>query len=88
MNYLRKWGLVTLLSAVPMQMAAARQDDEKIERGVEATPPAPATKEAPPVPKASDKTYPIPMVALAAVGTVMVIAAVCIPMRKRVDDDD
>ncbi len=78
-------GLICLAS----HASVAQDDDTKIERGTGATPPDTATKEAPPAPKAKDeKTYPIPMVALAAVSTVMVLAAICLPMRKRDDDDE
>ena len=81
----RLWVIAFL--AAGATTSASGQDD-KIERGVAAPP---AKKEAAPAaapPAKSDKTYPPVSLGVAAIATILIVGAVCIPLRSRDDDEE
>lgn len=57
------------------------QDDTKIKRGVEA--PAPANQPPPPaVSPLAEKVYAVPSLVLAGISAVLIIGAICLPIKR------
>ena len=89
---MRRFAAAAVVVLMGFTLSYARQDDTKIERGVQAHAPVPApvakakVEEAPP--KVSKDLMPLPALIVAVIGTILVIGAICIPINKSEDDDD